>query len=74
MCVIRHDSIKKMMSSTYKEVDDMYIFFIKKLSTSKILRIRKVTLKITFRKILTLNNCALYSWQLEELIVCLKQK
>jgi hypothetical protein len=39
--------IKKRISSTYKKVDVEYLY-IKNLSTSKVMGIEKVTLKMTF--------------------------
>jgi hypothetical protein len=47
------------MFFTYKEMDGEYLYM-KNLSTPKVLGIEKVTLKMTFKKLLTLNNYVLY--------------
>jgi len=53
--VIRHVYVKKMTFSTYKEVNRENLY-VENSSSSKILGFRKVILKITFGKLLILNN------------------
>jgi hypothetical protein len=46
---------EKMIVSIYKEMDGEHVYM-KNSSTSKVLRVEKVILKKTFKKLLTLNN------------------
>lgn len=56
------------MFFTYKEMDGEYLYM-KNLSTPKVLGIEKVTLKMTFKKLLPLNNYVLYVVDIRENLV-----
>jgi hypothetical protein len=54
--VTKYACIEKRMFSIYKEVDGEHLYINNSLA-SKILGVRKVILKMTFKKLLTLTMC-----------------